>query len=282
MQRLAVAGIVSIAILSGPGGAEEIRPDRAVEEAKARAGAVPAQAEALMRLAWLDGAPEAVRQRARRELAVFGARGMDALWNAAVTAPPEYKSEVVETLLEGFRSITGQVPQAYLPALEESVWFGTREARLLAIPELGRMKSRSSLLPIIDAAIEDAEVAPAAVEALGRIGDPRARFFLSRALASGDPSVRDRAAVSLAQLGEPGRASLKAAMRSGDTEVRLAAVRALLPLATEEDVTALHEYAALHADDDPAIAEAVRAAAALIERAIETRQAEESAASGPY
>lgn len=280
MRRFALVAFVGIPLLLGLARASEMDPDRAVEQAKAAAGAIPEQANALMRLAWLDGAPEAVRQRARKELAVFGEHGMDALWKAAVEAPRAHKAEVVETLLAASRSVTGGIPPSYLPALEDSVWFGTRDARLLAIPELGRMRSFASVLPIIDAAVEDPEVAPVAVETLGRIGDPRARFYLSRAL-TGDPRLRNRAAVALSRLGGEGRALLKSAMTSPEKDVRLAAVRSLLPVATDEDVTALHEYAALHEDDDPSVCAAVREAAIRLERLIETRQAEESAAAGP-
>lgn len=284
VRRFAIAVTICATIVSFPGlagDAVEIDPERAVEEAKARAGSIRAQAAALAKLAWLEQAPEAVRERAREELSVFGANAMDALWRAAIEAPKEYKAEVVQVLLAAIRSVTADIPPAYVPALEDSVWFGDREARVLAIPELGRMRSFASVLPIIDAALEDPEVEQAAVLALGQIGDSRGRFYLSEALESGKPVVREQAAVALARLGAEGKSMLKSAMRSSSPSVRLAAVRALVPVATDEDVAALHEYVATHADDDPKTAEAIRLVALNIERAIEAMQAMEAAESGP-
>lgn len=286
MIRAQAAGIVLAAsvlsIVPTRGAAPPSDPAKVVEDAKAKANAIPAQAEALARLAWPDdGGDPAVRKIAREQLVDFADAATDALWKAVIHVKPEYKAEVVQTLLAGFRRLTEGLPANYLPALDDAVWFGTREARILAIPELGRFRNRASVLPIIDAAIEDPQILEVAVKALGAIGDERARFFLAKVLDEGGAEIRDAAAVALGRLGDEGRAMLKSAMRSPRRELRLSAVRALLPVATVEDLTALHEFATSHAADDAATAKSVEAAAATLEKVLEAREAADSATPGP-
>lgn len=253
-------------------------PRKIIVEALAGAGDVPAQAEALAALAWPStGGDLAVRAAARQELVGFGRYGMAALWKAVLRVPPAEKVEVVEVLLGAFRRLTQGIPEEYLPALDDAIWFGTREARQVAIPELARFRSQPSVLTIIDAAREEAELVGIAVEALGAIGDPRARFYLERVLNEGKAGVRESAAVALGRLDESGRVVLRTATRSQIKEVRLAAVRALLPVATVDDLTALYEFAGTHADDDPATARSVQAATTLLEKALEAQQAADAA-----
>ena len=285
MRRTAAFALLVASIGMGPavvGATQPPDPDRAVEEAKAKAGGVPEQAEALARLAWLSDSPEPVRARARRELAAFGADSIVAMGQAVPRANPERVGEIAETLLEAFRSVTSGIPAGYLPALEDAVWFGGREARTLAIPELARLRSQASVLPIIDAALEDPELEQVAAQALGQLGDARARFYLARLLDEGKPFLRDQAAVALARVGDEGRSLLRSAMKSERKEIRLSAVRAILPFATVDDLTALHEYAASHAADDPPTGKAVEQAAAILERALEASAAEASATPGPH
>lgn len=282
LRALALTGFVLAGgiALAAPA-AHPVDPEQAVQEAKAKAAGIPEQAEALARLAWLSGAPEPVRQRARKELEIFAGHGIEAMWHAVSKVKPEYTAEIAASLIAAFRSMTQGLPAAYQPALEDVVWYGTRDARALAIPELARTRSYASLIPIIDAATEDPELEQVAVAALGELGDPRARFFLARVLDEGKPFVREQAAVALARIGDEGRSLLRSALRSPRPEIRLTAVRAILPVASVEDLTALHEYVADHASDDPATAKVVESAAVALERALEAAEAGEAAAPGP-
>jgi HEAT repeat protein len=156
-----------------------------------------------------------------------------------------------------------------------------RWVREQAIPEISRFRMQSPVLTIIDAAIEDPEVLRVAVDALGSMGDGRARFFLERILHEGKPGMRERAAVSLSRLGESGRTILKSAIRSDSKEIRLAAIRALLPVATVDDLSSLYDYGRTHADDDPATAKAVEAATVALEKALESQRALDAASPSP-
>jgi HEAT repeat protein len=66
-----------------------------------------------------------------------------------------------------------------------------------------------------------------AANALGALGDTRAVPPLESQLAEGEWLMRDRAAASLGQLGEPGREALDRAMKSPRSEIRVHAAVAL-------------------------------------------------------
>jgi hypothetical protein len=283
--RLATATAFLVALFLGAsatGAMDAVGPDRVVAEALAKAHDPGDQAEALVALAWPpQGGDAQVRAEARRVLAELGQGGMPALRKAVRTVKPAEQVEVVETLLLEFRQLTGGLPPDYLPALEEAIWFGTRDARRIAIAEVSRFDIPVPVLTIIDAAIEDPEILPISLDALGAMGDPRARFFLERTLYEGKSGVREKAAVALARLGRPGRAVLKKACGSEKKEIRLASIRALLPVAAVEDLSSLYDYTASHASDDPATANAVDAAANRLEKALEAQQAADSASPAP-
>ena len=61
---------------------------------------------------------------------------------------------------------------------------------------------------------------------------------------------------------------MKDALKSEDPSLRVLAARALLPVATVEELTAFHEYAASYPNDDEATVQAVRRAAAALEEAL--------------
>jgi hypothetical protein len=266
----------------GVGAGETADADRIVNEAMARAHDIPAQATALTELAWPEtGGDPRVRAKAKEVLVGFGQNGMEALWKALRTVKPADQAEVVETLLLEFRQLSGGLPQEYLPALEDAIWYGTRDSRKIAIPEIARFSSGAPVLTIIDAAMEDPEILPIAVDALGAARDPRARFFLERTLQEGKPGVREKAAVALARIGRPGRVVLKTACASQRKEIRLASIRALLPVATVEDLSSLYGYTTAHASDDPATTKAVEEAAARLEKALEAQQAAEASSPAP-
>jgi hypothetical protein len=274
---LAVLAVVLAGAAPGPA-PEPLDPDSVVAAAMARGGSIPAQADALTELAWpREGGDPRVSERARQKLVEFADQGMDALWKAFFQVKPSDQADVLKTLLLAFRQLSAGLPPAYLPALDDAIWFGTREARLVAIPEVVRFNVQGPVLTIIDAAIEDPEVLPVALDALGTMRDPRARFFLDRVFHEGSPAIRERAATALSRIGEPGRAVLKTAIRSDSKETRLLAIRALLPVATVDDLGSLYDYARTHADDDPAVIAATEATAAKLERLLEALRALDSA-----
>ena len=250
-----------------------------VDETITNAGAIPKQADALARLAWpAEDGDANVMLLARKALMAYGEYAIPSLRKAVTSVRPDQQEEVVWALMRAFLQIDTGLPSEYLIGLEEATWFGTREARLRAIPELGRHRYRPSMLTIIDAAYDDPELMPTVIESLGMMRDTRARFFLEKVMLEGAPEVRGQAAAALARLGGTALYPLKLAMRSDDPEVRLVAVQALLPVATVDDISTLHEYAYNHPDDDPGILEAVRASALMLEEAL-ARQAEAESAS---
>lgn len=268
------------AIVSTPFAAEPPSPDRVIVDALAAVGPnPPAQAEALTALAWFrpDVRPE-VRARARQELVAFGAASIDALQHAAEKAPAKELAAVAETLIAARRAVLGQDPGNYVPALDAILWRGDRLARERVIPVLAERGSRPSLLPMIDAAIEDPALLPIVVDALGELRDERARFFLASVFHERKPGVADQAAVALARIGGGALEPLRDALRAPDRNVRLAAIRALLPVAGEGELTSFYEWIGAFPDDDAALQRSVRDACARIEGWIDARDAAEAAA----
>ncbi len=280
---LVLLSVVPFLLAASGAPASNPDPEKVVLDAMARAVEIPRQADVLAQLAWPTDAREDPRVAAiaRQKLVEFGEHGIPAVRQAEPRVKPEDQADVVKVLLEQFRRTPMGVPPDLVPTLDWAVWYGTREARLLAMPELARFKAEASMLAMVDAAEEDPEILPQCVEALGALGDDHARFFLERALHEGRPGVRESAAVALARIGGRARLTLQTAVRSKDRDVRLAAVRALLPVATVDDVTVFHEYVSAHADDDPATVKAATDAATKLEKLIDAQQAADSASPPP-
>jgi hypothetical protein len=282
MTRIVGSILLAALVAAGPhpvaqGSVEDAQ--KIVDRTIIEAGPIPRQAEALVALAFPDEEIDrTVMLLARKTLVAYGAYAIPSLRRAVTTVRPEHQADVVWTMTRTFLRIDTGLPAEYLIGLEEAAWFGTREARLRAIPELGRHRYRPSLLTIIDAAYEDPEIVPAAIDALAMMGDDRARFFLEEQMLEGDPEVRGLAAAALARIGETALLPLKLAVRSEDPEVRLVAIQALLTVATVDDISTLHEYVYNHPDDDDATVRAVRASAIALEEQL-SRQAEADAAS---
>jgi HEAT repeat protein len=273
--------LVLLATAGSPAVAEETleSAQKIVDETITRAGGIPKQADALARLAWPaeDGDPN-VMLLARKALMAYGEYAIPTLRRAVTSVRPDQQEEVVWALTRAFLRMESGRPSEYLIGLEEAAWFGSRGARLQAIPELGRHRYRPSLLTMVDAAYEDPELIPTVIEALGMMGDPRARFFLEKMMLEGPPEIRGQAAAALSRIGGTALFPLKLAIRSDDPDVRLVAIQALLPVATIDDISTLHEYVYNHPEDDPGILEAVRASALMLEEAL-ARQAEADSAS---
>jgi hypothetical protein len=274
---LATVLILSAAAVRTDGGNEKPQARRSVDAAITAAGSsIPDQAEALARLAWpaTDGDPE-VAELARVTLVDYQAYALPTIRAFVRRVRPDQQASVVTTLLAAYMKIGYGQNGDFLAGLNEAVWYGSREARLIAIPELGRFRVAPAMLTIIDAASEDPAVLPVSIEALARIADDRARFFLEQVMLVGDPEVRGPAASALARIGGDALLPLKVAVRSDDPSVRVMAVQALLPFVTVDDLSTLHDYIYAHPDDDPATVEAVRASTMMLE-AVLTRQTEAS------
>lgn len=263
-------------------GAAASDPETVVREALAAAESIPRQAETLIDLAWPDRPSDPrVAAHARKTIVEFGEAGLPYLRRALRTVPREHQENLVWAIVEAYRTVATRIPVDYLPALEEAVWFGTEGARRAAIPELGRLRHVPSLLTIIDAAHENPALAPLCIDALGKIGDERARFYLERQLQEGKGDLPALAAAALASIGKKAILPLKAALGADRRIVREAAARAFVGVASPDDVSALAEYAARHAGDDPETMRRVREATVMLEKLREAREAAEAASSAP-
>lgn len=251
--------------------------DRIVRDAVARAPNIPGQVSELLQLAWFQKPLDpAVSASAQRSLAEYGRVSLQPLALAIDRVRPEQLVEVVRVLMAASDN-AGPGAQGYPTALTDVLWSRERAAKKLVIPELARYRFTPAVLPLIDSAKDDPELLPDVVTALGAIGDVRARFFLDRVLNEPDPALRQSAAASLARIGGVALEPLRNAMRSTSRELRLAAVRALLPVSSEQDLTAFYDYLSAHPDDDPATVQAVRSTAEHFEKVLADKQAAEAA-----
>jgi len=243
-----------------------------LEAAKLSAPDIPGQAAALVALAWPDDGPSDpwVRCLARQQLVDFGSNSMPALRVAVKTINPIYRADATATLVAARRSERFGNPPDFWPGLEEAIWFGSIEAQRLGMIELSRYPFPPAILTIIDAIYAHPELTVTGLRALGRMRNHRTRHFLRRALGSADPAHRKLAGDGLVLLGDPtGFSFLRDAVRSTDRGTRESALGALLPHATPEDVTLLHEYVTTHAKDDPALLAEVRDKTTELEAALQ-------------
>ena len=123
----------------------------------------------------------------------------------------------------------GAKPQASTPRLISDLKSKKAETRRAAANQLGAIRARDSVRPLI-AALADADVAvrEAAAFALGQMADPIASLPLTRALADKNTEVRATAAFALGMIGE--RKSIQAlsdALADDEPAVRSAAATAL-------------------------------------------------------
>lgn len=279
--RFAFSALFVILLAAFPSGSScAADAESVVGDALAAAGEIPAQAAALADLAWgrAPADPE-VAAFARKKLVEFGALALPTLRANLLEVRPVAQADVLRALLEAQATVRGKVPPEYMAALEEAAWFGTEETRRVAIPELARYRYVFALLTIVDAAYEMPSLAPLCIEALGQLGDDRARFFLEKQMQEGKGEIPSLAATALARLGARALLPLKAGMRSDRRVVRESAARAFVPVAGPEDASALHEYAAEHRSDDAATVRMVQEAAVMLQKIQEAKEAAESSSS---
>jgi len=283
-SRLALALIV-LGLLGGAAQGSLAEDPRAVIlRAKAAAGSIPAQGDALARLAWPDsGRPDPqVAVLARAELVEFGQHGLAALRGALLRVDPVFTADVLDTPLEARRRVTEGVPPEYIPALLDAVWVGSADARRIAIPELALYRYGPALLACIDTAIEYPGMRAAVIRTLGDFGDHRARFYLEEALLQGPAELRPLAAASLARIGGLAMLLLHGAALSPDPRIRIDAVRALAPVAGIDDLTTLYEYLDQFPDDDEALRAEVRARCEMLESVLEQRMEYDAASPSAF
>lgn len=274
-----VSGIVGTVFAAQPSAAAS-DAQALLDEAKAAAGDIPAQALALARHAWpAEPLHPEIAALARTQLMEFGLDGFGALRWAAINVQPHYQADAVAAMLESRDRLPHEIPPEYLPALEEIVWFSSVEAKRLALPELSAHRYQPALITLVDAAYEHAEIRLRILDALGRYRNDRVRHFLLKMLREGTPAESAEAATALARIGQRALGTLREATRDDVPQARVAAVRALLPISNVEDLTRLHEFVALHGSDDAALAAEVGRRTALLELVLERKLAAEAATS---
>jgi hypothetical protein len=263
--------------------AERPDPREVLKQAKREALAIPAQARALVGLAWPAPGPAdpLVQALARQELVHFGSHALPVLREAVKQVDPLYRADVTATLIEARRSERFSNSPDFLPGLEEAIWFGSVEARRLAMIELSRYPFPPAVLTIIDAIHQEPELMVNGLRALSRMRNERTRFFLKRVLHHGAPRYQRLAAEGLGRLAESGIPLLREATAAQDRGVRETALAAWIPYAAPEDVTLLHEYVTAHGDDDPDLLRAARDKALELEAALEREHLAEAATSEP-
>jgi hypothetical protein len=261
-------------------------PARAVEvvnAAQRSAVSIPDQARALARLAWpVEGEPDhgpLVREIARTRLIEFGQNGVAAV-HETVRTRPAHSADALAAFVEIRAGYEVGLPPNYLVVFDDALWFGTREARRLAMQEIGAYGRVMNFLAIVDAAEEDPALTAVAIHTLGRLGNPRARFWLARQLSHQDADLRINAAMALASIGGEALDPLESGTRSGDPAFREMCLRALVPVAGPEQLTTLYEYLGTYEDSDPELADLVRERALALERAMDAWIESESASGG--
>jgi hypothetical protein len=272
--------LLSLAMLAVPSaaGAQATPAHEVIARAKAEAVTIPAQAEALIRLAWFEGDAEGeVAVLAKQELVGFGEYAIPQLRAALLTIDPALQHETITAMIEGRYEAGGPAPSGYVETLLDAMWDGTTLTRRIAIPELARYRTPLALLPMIDAALDDPELMPVTIDALGVMRVDTARFFLGRQLNEGDGEIPEAAAIALARIHGRALEPLRNALQAEREVTRTAAVRALLPVATLEDLSALYEYYGAFPDDDPQLRESVREVAARLELLLQQQQELDSA-----
>ncbi|MCP3979875.1 MAG: hypothetical protein GY716_11250 [bacterium] len=255
---------------------------RILREAKSSAGSVDLQGDALAQLAWpADGqAQRQVASVARDELILFGRLGVAPLRRALLSADERYSADIVAALIICQRFMTEGVAADYLPALEDAVWFGSVDARRLAIHELARHQHRSSMLVWIDSAYEHPALVIPVVRALRYLRDDRARFYLDELLHSDNAEWRGAAADALATIGGHSADVLRAAALEDDEELQSLAMSYMLPVTGVDDLTTLHEFIVRHAEAGGELYERVRQRAIHLEGILERQMAQDSASEG--
>lgn len=136
-----------------------------------------------------------VRDRALESLREFGAALVDPVVELLHDPDPDVRSGAI-AVAGAFEDV--RIVPATIELLRDEDWW----IRISAADMLGRLKDPRAVEPLV-AALGDAEMKWAAVEALGRIGDQRALPALGRMLADPSPDVRIEVMLALKHFKHP-------------------------------------------------------------------------------
>ena len=238
----------------------------ALDVIKRDAGAIPQQAWALAQVAWPDEMTDpGLSSEARRQLRTFGRNGIGAMRRALRGARPIYHADIVAAMLQSHAEVIGSISQDYLPGLEDAIWYGSYDAKRMAIIEVTRFRYPPSLTSMVDAAVEHTDLRLLVINSLGEYGSDKARAYLYEILSTAEPELREAAARSMVRIGERALIKLREVALGDDAKARKAAIRALLPVSSFDDLGVLFTFMTDHADDDPVLTEWVRQRATLLE-----------------
>jgi hypothetical protein len=252
--------------------------EQEIRRAKALAGDIPAQANALTRLIWgEENQDPEVAALARETLINYSKYAYPALHGATLWVDKVHTADLAATLIETRRRFPAMPAGRYVPALNQLLWFGSVDARRLVIPELAINRHRQSILPAIDAAYENPELTLLVLRELPRFMQDETRHYLGQVLHDGNDTERALAAEALASIGGRCLATLREAVLAERPEVRLVALEVLLPSTAPSDLSVLYEYLANFPEDDAQLLESVRERAVMLEALLENRRARESA-----
>ncbi len=236
------------------------------------------QSRTLARLAWgEDNRNHELAARARERLILFGQHGMQAISEAFEWAPNTLSSDIMLAIIEAERQMTSGTSSFTTAAVDYAIWFGSPEAKRLAMLHMSARPIPILLLSVIDAAHVNPQLTPIVIETLELIEDDRARFFLAEQVENGDPENRERAALAMAAIGGRCHQYLRAWSLAEKPELRRIALRALLPNTTIGDLMTLYEYVAMFPDDDPQLLADLRDRAQFLEEIFEKQQELDSA-----
>ena len=172
----------------------------------------------------------------------------------------------------------GAPPNQYFDALERVLWNGSAVARQLTMYPLSTFRWTPAMIPLVDTAYEFPSLRPRAIETLRDYGDVRSLLFLREVLATGTPEERELATWSLQAISPGGAATLRDFLSHRDPLSRGLAAKALLPIATEDDLAAYYEYLEAFGDsDDATIVASVRRRVEQLEARIREELADELA-----
>ena len=239
-----------------------------VVEALAGVDDIPEQARVLAALAWPqdpDSVAPLVRQQARAMLIPYRDRAVPAI-REVVRTSAVHGGDAMAAMVEARSAMESGLPTDYYSALDDALWFGSRDARRIAMTELARFRTVPNILAIMDAAEEDPELRMIAISTLATFRSDRSRFWLAKFLHGQDTELRAAAASALASIGSLALDPLKEAAAAADGDVREVALRSLLPVTRPEDLTALYEYLADFPEDPAELVTAVRERALELEK----------------
>ncbi len=238
------------------------------------------RARILTETAWpAEKTSAALRAVARNQLLSYGQRAIAAISERFDETPSEYQHEMVDLMMQSRINMGEGFPRSYRAAMEKAVWYGDHKARQLAIPECAALQLRAATMPIIDAVWEDPELAEVAIVSLGKLGDDRARFWLTEQMERDDRQLSQLAARSMMQIGSDAAEMVRERATHENVNIRTAAVEALLERPNTLDLSALYAYYGTYPDDDPERRARVRDVAEQLESLMQ--QIQNSRSSSP-